>query len=596
MNLHREEEYAEKDFDARMLRRMLKYVLPYKWRVAFSTFLLLLVAAFELLGPVLTKYAIDVNIAGKDVPGLTKTVAIYFIILVAALIARFLQVYHTRLIGQKAVLDLRIAVFSHLQKLSVSYFDRNPVGRLMTRVTSDVQVLDETLSAGLVAVFGDVFTIAGIVAAMLWMNWRLALVTFALMPLVFLASFIFRRYARAAFRQIRRRVARINAYMNENIAGMAVNHLFNLKNRNNRNFAKLNRKYLDANLKTILYFSVFFPTIELLAAIAIALIVGYGGKLILGGAMTLGALVAFLQYSERLFRPIRDLSDKYNILQNALAASERIFALMDTEPDITPPEAPAEMKKLRGKVEFRNVTFGYDKALPVLNNVSFTVEPGQTLAIVGRTGAGKTTLINLLCRFYDVDEGEILLDGIDIRDLSPEKLRQSIGLVQQELFLFNGAIGDNICIDRERSHPERVGSFAEAVQAGGFISSIPQGLEARIGERGATLSTGQRQLLSFARALSIDPQILLLDEATSSVDPETEALIQKALKTLLQGRTSIVVAHRLSTIREANRIVVLHRGEVREAGTHEELISRKGIYNRLYRIQAGIISNNREAN
>ena len=588
LEYHQEEEYTHKDFDARLLRRMLKYVLPYKWNVALSTFLLLLVAGFELLGPVFTKHAIDVNIAGKDIQGLIRTVLLFFAVLVVSLIARFAQLYITRLIGQKAVLDLRMDVFSHLQKLSVSYYDRNPVGRLMTRVTSDVQALDESLSAGLIAVFGDIFTITGIVIAMLWMNWRLALVTFTLMPLVFLASFIFRRYARAAFRQIRLRVARINSFMNENITGMAVNHLFNLSERNNGKFEVLNRSYLDATLKTIFYFALFFPVIELLSASSMALIVGYGGKLILGGTMTLGALIAFLQYSERFFRPIRDLSDKYNILQNALAASERIFALLDTKPDISISASPVPIGDFQGRVEFRNVTFGYDKSNPVVKNVSFIAEPGKTLAIVGHTGAGKTTLINLLCRFYDVDEGEILLDGLDIRRLHPAVLRRRIGLVQQDLFLFNGTVRENICIDKERISRVGEDSFADAAWLSDFIASLPDGYDSKIGERGASISTGQRQLLSFARALSVDPKILLLDEATSSVDTETEALIQEAMKILFKGRTSIVVAHRLSTIREADNIIVMHRGEAREMGRHEELLAQEGIYYRLYRMHADV--------
>ena len=588
-----EDEYSQKEFDSQIIRRLLKYAKPYKWRLALSIFLLLAVAALELLLPILTKHAIDVNIAGKDIQGLIRTVLIFFGILLVALVAHFFQIYNTRLVGQKTVLDLRMEVFSHLQKLPVSYFDRNPVGRLMTRVTSDVQVLDEMFSAGIVSIFGDVFTIVGIISAMLVLNWKLALVTFTIIPLIFYASFVFRRHARKAFREIRLRLARINSFLNENIAGMTVTHLFNLQSRSFGKFDDLNRSYLQAHLKTIFYFALFFPIIELLSSIAVALIIGYGGKLILGGMLTLGGLVAFLQYSERFFRPIRDLSEKYNILQNAMASAERIFSLLDTEAGIESPATPVKFSDIQGRIEFKNVSFSYKKGEPVLNNVSFVVNPGETLAVVGRTGAGKTTLINLLCRFYDPDDGIILIDNIDIREFDIKELRRLIGLVQQDLFLFDGAIEDNICIDRQRSDCEKAILFASAAQADKFIDAMPERYKTKVGERGASLSTGQRQLLSFARALSIDPNILVLDEATSSVDTETEKMIQAALKKLIEGRTSVIIAHRLSTIREADRIIVLHKGEIREMGTHEELITAKGIYYRLYRLQAGIFAGNK---
>ncbi|NQS98624.1 MAG: ABC transporter ATP-binding protein [candidate division Zixibacteria bacterium] len=586
MEYFQEEEYSQKEFDAKILRRLLIYVKPYRWRLALSVFLLLAVTGLELMGPVLTKYAIDVNIPAKDIPGLLKTVSIFFVILAVALFGHFAQIYNTRLVGQRAVLDLRMAVFSHLQKLSVSYYDRNPVGRLMTRVTSDVQVLDEMFSSGVVAVFGDIFTIIGIIIAMLVLNWKLALATFIVIPFIFYTSFIFRKHARRAFRKVRIRLARINSFLNENITGMTITQLFNLQNRNFNKFDRLNQSYLEANLNTIFYFAVFFPVIELLGSVAIALIIGYGGKLILGGMLTLGGLVAFLQYSERFFRPIRDLSEKYNILQNAMASAERIFTLLDAEPEVKSPAEPARLDKFAGQVEFRNVSFCYKDNQSALKNISFTVEPGETLAVVGRTGAGKTTLINLLCRFYDPNEGAISLDGRDIREFEPRELRRLIGLVQQDLFLFAGSIEDNICIDEGRSDYDAAKPMAVSVQADKFIASMPEGYQTKIGERGATLSTGQKQLLSFARALSVDPKILVLDEATSSVDSETEMMIQAALKTLIEGRTSIVIAHRLSTIREADRIIVLHKGEIRESGTHEELLAREGIYYKLYKMQA----------
>ena len=588
-----EEEYSQKDFDLKIMRRLLNYVAPFKWQVVLSIFLLLFVSALELMGPILTKHAIDVDIACKDMVGLRRTVFLYFIILVFILAAHFIQMYLTSWVGQKAVLNLRMEVFSHLQKLSPAYFDRNPVGRLMTRVTSDVQSLDETISAGIVSIFGDIFILVGIVSVMLWMNWKLAIITFIMIPIVFYLSLIFRKFAREAFREIRLRLAKINSFLNENITGISVTHLFNLHNRNRGNFDILNKDYYDSNIRAILYFAIFFPSIELISSISVALILGYGGGLILGGMLTLGGLLAFLQYTERFFHPIRDLSEKYNILQSAMASSERIFTLLDTTPEVQPPAKPVSIGKMEGRIEFRNVFFSYKEGVPVLKAVSFTVEPGKTVAIVGHTGAGKSTLINLLCRFYDVDSGAILLDSVDIKEIDPIELRRRIGLVQQDLFLFSGTIEQNICIDPERSDCEKAKSFASTVRADKFIvNRLSGGYDTVLGERGATLSIGQRQLLSFARALSVEPQILLLDEATSSVDPETEGLIQDGLKVLLKGRTSIVVAHRLSTIREADNIIVLHKGVVRESGTHDELLKMNGIYSKLHKIQTGVFANN----
>lgn len=586
-----EDEYQARDYDSRLMKRLLVYVRPYRFKLAVSVMLLLVVAGLELLGPYLIKRAIDVHIAQKDIPGLLHLVIFFFFVLIAALIAHFAQLYNTRWVGQKVVYDLRMEVFKHLQKLPVAYFDRNPVGRLMTRVTSDVQVLEEMFSAGIVSIFGDIFTLMGIVTAMLILNWKLALVTFAIIPLIFCATFIFRKYVRRAFREVRLKVARINSFMNEYIAGMLVTQLFNLYQRNSGKFNELNYSYYESQIRTILYFAIFLPTVELFSSLAAGLILGYGGKLILAGAMTLGSLIAFLQYSERFFRPIRDLAEKYNILQGAMASSERIFALLDTEPAVASPEKPVKNAPASGNIEFRNVTFAYNEGGPVLKDVSFKVGTGETVAVVGHTGAGKTTIINLLCRFYDVDEGEILVDGVNVKDYELHELRRKIGLVQQDLFLFSGTIEDNICIDRVRSDCETAHEAAKTVQVDKFIDKMPEGYKTGVGERGVTLSIGQRQLLSFARALAVNPEILVLDEATSSVDSETEALIQQALSVLLQGRTSLVIAHRLSTIRKADRIIVLHHGKIRESGNHEQLLAEKGIYYRLYMLQTGKYNN-----
>lgn len=582
-----EDEYQAKDYDARLMKRLLRYVKPYRARLAVSVALLLVVTGLELLGPILIKRAIDVHIANKDIIGLLRLVVFFFFVLLAALAAHFIQLYNTRYVGQKVIYDLRLAVFKHLQTLSVSYFDRNPVGRLMTRVTSDVQTLEQMFSAGIVAIFGDIFTVTGIVTVMLILNWKLALVTFAMLPLIFWVTFIFRRYVRRAFREVRLRIARINAFLNEYIAGMLVSQLFNLQERNRSRFDQFNRSYFDAQIRAILLFALFLPMVELIGSLAAGLILAFGGKYIIAGSMTLGALVAFLQYSERFFRPIRDLAEKYNIMQAAMASSERLFALLDTAPEVKSPEKPLKCDDFQGRIEFRNVTFSYKKGEPVLKDLSFTVEPGETVAVVGHTGGGKSTIINLLCRFYDVDSGAILIDGADIREYDLKELRRKFGLVQQELFLFSGAVEDNILIDRERSNRKIAREAATTVRADRFIEKMPEGYDTRVGERGSTLSVGQRQILSFARALSVNPEILVLDEATSSVDIETEALIQEALAVLLNGRTSLVVAHRLSTIRRADRIIVIHHGRLREMGTHDELLRMKGIYHKLYRLQTG---------
>jgi ATP-binding cassette subfamily B protein len=482
------------------------------------------------------------------------------------------------------MMDLRREIYAHLQRLHVGFFDQNPVGRLMTRVTTDVDAVNELFTSGVVTVFGDLFTLFGIMGVMMAMNWKLALVTFSVIPLFFVVTNWFRAGSRATFREVRRWVARINAFLQENITGMSVVQLFRRETRNREAFAAINRQHTDANLAQIFYYAVFYPAIELLAALATALIILYGGWRVMAGTLTLGALVAFIQYSERFWRPISDLSEKFNILQAAMASSERIFTLLDTEPKVVAPGKPVHLPKVQGRVGFEGVTFGYQPGTPVLQDIDFTVEAGRSVALVGATGAGKTSIISLLTRFYDVEQGRVTLDGVDVRALDPAQLRSSLALVLQDVHLFSGTIASNIRLGSPISD-ERVRDAARAVHAHRFIDALPQGYETEVRERGATLSVGQKQLLSFARALAHDPRVLILDEATSSVDTETEGLIQDALKVLLQGRTAIVIAHRLSTIQHVDEILVLHKGRVRERGTHQELLAQRGLYWKLYQLQ-----------
>jgi ATP-binding cassette subfamily B protein len=490
--------------------------------------------------------------------------------------------------------DMRREIFGHLQRLHVGYFDKNPVGRLMTRVTTDVDAVNELFTSGVVTVFGDLFTLVGIMAVMLALDWRLALVTFAVIPLFFAVTNWFRKGARHSFRETRKWVARINAFLQENLSGMSVVQLFRREEKNREAFAAINRGHADANMSAIFYYAVFYPAIELLAALATALILLYGGGQVLAGGLTLGVLVAFIQYSERFWRPISDLSEKFNLLQAAMAASERIFGLLDTKPLVVSPEAPARPESVHGRVRFEDVWFSYsagatdggpgEEAPWVLKDIEFAVEPGRSVALVGATGAGKTSIISLLMRFYDVQRGRVTLDGADVREWELGRLRSSLALVLQDVHLFSGTIASNIRLGSDIPL-ERVRAAAEAVHAHRFIETLPRGYDTEVKERGATLSVGQKQLLSFARALAHDPRVLILDEATSSVDTETEQLIQEALRVLLRGRTAIVIAHRLSTVQNVDQILVLHKGRIRERGTHQELLARRGIYWKLYQLQ-----------
>jgi ATP-binding cassette subfamily B protein len=579
-----EDDPIAKSYDSRLLRRLLTYLRPYKAQVAISFLLIVVMAGLDLVPPYLTKIAIDRYIARHDAQGLLGVAGLYVLILLAAFAVRFAQVYVLQMTGQRVMLDLRRQIYGHLQALHVGYFDKNPVGRLMTRVTTDVDAVNELFTSGVVTVFGDVFTLLGIMGVMLALNLKLALVTFSVIPVLFLVTNWFRQGSRASFRAVRKWVARINAFLQENLTGMSVVQLFRREDRNLRLFADINRQHADANVRSIFYYAIFYPAIDVLAAIAAGLILLYGGSRVLSGTLTLGVLVAFVQYSERFWRPISDLSDKFNILQAAMASSERIFTLLDTPAAVVAPGAPVRLPQVRGSVAFENVSFGYAPGQPVLRNVSFAVEPGKRVALVGATGAGKTSVISLLSRFYDVQEGGITLDGVDVRQLDPAQLRSSLGVVLQDVHLFSGTIASNIRLGSPISD-ERVREAARAVHAHRFIEALPRGYDTEVRERGSTLSVGQKQLLSFARALAHEPRVLILDEATSSVDTETEALIQDALRVLLKGRTAIVIAHRLSTIQRVDEILVMHKGRIRERGTHQELLLQRGLYWRLYQLQ-----------
>jgi ATP-binding cassette, subfamily B, multidrug efflux pump len=594
---------APQTYDWKLFVRLLGYLRPYKKEVAGAFLLIVAMAGLDLVGPYLTKVAIDRYIAKGDARGLAGVAALFFASLLGAFFVRFLQTVLMQMTGQRIMQDMRRQIFAHLQRLHVAYFDRHPVGRLMTRVTTDVDAVNELFTSGVVTVFGDLFTLFGIMGVMLALDLRLALVTFSVIPLFFLVTNWFRKGARSSFRETRKWVARINAFLQENLTGMSIVQLFRREERNQKAFAEINRKHADANMTAIFYYAVFYPAIELLAALAVGLILVWGGGHVLEGTVTLGVLVAFIQYSERFWRPISDLSEKFNVLQAAMASSERIFLLLDTAPLVTSPPSPRPLGVVRGRVGFEHVWFSYDESVKkgsagneprgaseagltqyVLRDIDFVVEPGKSVALVGATGAGKTSIISLLTRFYDVQEGRVTLDGVNVRDLSTSELRRSLALVLQDVHLFSGTIASNIRLGSDVSD-EKVREAARAVHAHRFIEALPQGYDTEVKERGATLSVGQKQLLSFARALAHDPRVLVLDEATSSVDTETEQRIQDALKVLLRGRTAIVIAHRLSTIQNVDEILVLHKGRIRERGTHQALLAERGLYWRLYQLQ-----------
>jgi ATP-binding cassette subfamily B protein len=569
-----------------MMQRLLGYLRPYRKRMVVALVLIITLGAVELAPPYLTKLAIDQYIVPGDLSGMPLVLGLFLASLIAAFGLRYSQNLIMQRMGQDVMYDMRSNIFSHLQRQSLSYFEHNPVGRMMSRLTSDVDALNELLSSGVVAIVGDFVALVGIVIVMLLLDWKLALVSLAVLPVIYVVSQRFQRWMRRTYRDQRIRLARVNAFLQENLSGMLVLQLFNREKRQAEEFDRLNKHYLEANVEALRAFALFFPIINLCYALAVALLLWYGAGAVLSQVVTVGVLVAFFQYTERAFQPIRDLAEKYNIMQAAMAAAERIFVMLDEPISIEDSAAPVELGQVRGDIEFRHVNFEYNPGEPVLKDVSFQIPAGTSVAIVGATGAGKTSIISLLGRFYDVQNGAILLDGVDVRRVRQQQLRRHIGVVLQDAVLFSGTIAGNIRLLDESITDAQVRHAAEFVNAAGFIEALPDGYEHEVKERGTNLSVGQRQLLAFARAIAFNPEVLLvLDEATSSVDTETEALIQDALEKLMAGRTSIIIAHRLSTIRHVDRIIVLHKGRVVEEGTHDELMARGNFYYRLYQLQ-----------
>jgi ATP-binding cassette subfamily B multidrug efflux pump len=582
---YQEDEILGKGYDARLMGRILRYLRPYWKLLALAFAFLLLHAGSQLLGPYITKVAIDRYIANNDIHGLDLMVLAYLGNVLLGFVFLFVQTYTTQSTGQRAMQDLRMQIFTHLQKQDMVFFDRNPVGRLMTRTINDVETLNELFSTGVVGLVSDLFIVFGIAAAMLWLDWRLALMSLAAFPLILYLSRFYRRRAREVYRESRLILARLNAGLQESIAGVGTIQAFGREDQVYKRFQGINYGYRDVLLRSVRYNAVFFPIIEIFSALTIGLLLWYGGQLILENAIQAGVIVAFIQYIQRVYQPIRDLAEKYNIMQAAMASSERIFTLLDTREAIKNPLKPKMPAAVRGEVEFKDVWLSYNAGEPVLKGISFRVRPGEKVALVGATGGGKTSIISSLCRFYEIDRGAILVDGIDIREWNKQALRRYLGLVLQDVFLFSGDIAANITLGDKRISQQRVFEAARRVHIAPFIEKLPNRYQEEVQERGSTLSQGQRQLLSFARALAFEPKILILDEATSSVDTATEMLIQEALRELLRDRTALIIAHRLSTIKNADRILVIHKGGIWEEGSHDELLRRGGLYSRLYELQ-----------
>jgi len=673
--MSQEEEVLGKAYDSRLMRRLLTYLRPYRWQVVIALASIVLKSFCDVLGPYLTKVAIDRYLAPtggttagvwswlspRPFTGVAQISAIYIGLLLLTFLLEFLQTYYMQWTGQKVMFDLRSQIFRHLQRMHIAFYDKNPVGRLVTRVTTDVDALNEMFTSGVVSIFEDIFVLAGIVGIMLCMNWKLALITFAVLPLIIYSTKLFRDKVRDSYRRIRTAIARINAYLQEHVSGMVVLQLFNRERKAYERFSEINRSHMDAFKDAIMAYSLYYPAVEIFSSIAIASVIWWGGKEVISkvlvqsvalefnphtiiafhvdiAAASLGVLVAFMQYAQRFFRPIMDFSEKYNILQSAMAAAERIFKLLATPPEVVTP-AVAKRPEGPGRIDFDHVWFAYrelssekehvdgnthvgasnthvgtaapsassgqalgrpaeqssacsspdsgNAAAPdwVLRDATFTINPGETAAIVGHTGAGKTTLISLLLRFYDVQKGAVRIDGVDVKDMDLADLRRRFGVVLQDPFLFTGTIAGNIRLGTERIEDAHIEQAAEDVNLADFIRALPNGFNEEVRERGSTLSTGQKQLISFARALAHNPKILILDEATSSVDTETEFKVRDALNRMVEGRTSLIIAHRLSTVQRADKIIVMHKGQVREMGTHQELLAQRGIYYKLYQLQ-----------
>ncbi len=577
----------ERKVDYRLLRRLLSFLAPYRLYIVGAVALTLASSALGPLRPYLTRIAVDEHIVKGDVPGLMT----FIVIIIGLVILQGATQYALSLlmtwVGQRVLLDIRNTLYRHVERMALRFYDTTPVGRIVTRVTSDVEVLNELFSSGVVLMISDIMVIAWILTFMWNTSTTLTLLTIVILPFLLVASFIFRRKVRVVYDLIRRQVARMNSFMNEYVTGMGVIQLFRQEERMTRQFAEINAEHRQLQDRSIMYYATFFPVVELLSAVALAIIVWYAAGHIGTGEMTIGMLIAFAQFTEMFFRPVRDLTEKYNTLQSSVVASERIFNLLDTKQTVDDAEGATSFPSLGQSIEFRNVSFSYDGTTPVLQDVSFTVRKGETVAIVGATGAGKSSIINLLCRFYEFQGGEILIDGRSIRKIEQESLRRRLAVVLQDVFLFSRSVEENITLGREDITREHVEGVARALGAHGFISRLPHGYDTNVRERGAVLSVGQKQLISFCRALATNPDLLILDEATSSIDTETEQLIEQSISTMLKGRTSIVIAHRLSTIQRADRIIVLHRGNVAEQGTHQELIDADGLYAKLHRLQFG---------
>ncbi|HCD08907.1 MAG TPA: antibiotic ABC transporter ATP-binding protein [Thermoanaerobacter sp.] len=588
---YQQEEVMAKPFDIKIMKRLLTYAKPYWLYIFIAAVSILLVTASNLLRPYLVQKAIDNYINNPNIPkaeainGVTHIGILYLIIITVAFIINYGQIYLIQYTGQKIIFNLRQQIFEHLQSLSLSFFDKNPVGRLVTRVTNDTDTLNEMYTSVIANLFNDIFIIFGIIIVMVSYNVKLALISLSTTPLIIVGMYIYRKLASQAYRLVRVRLARINAFLSEHISGMKIVQLFVTEHKKSKEFEKINKDYYDANMRQLTIFAIFRPSMDVIYSLTLAFLIWYGGKDIISHKIEFGVLYAFVNYLQQLFQPIFDISEKYDILQSAMASAERIFILLDTKEQIKDPKEPIPLEDIQGKIEFKNVWFSYNGKDWVLKDVSFVVNPGETVAFVGATGAGKSSIISLLSRFYDIQKGEILIDGIDIRKVRQQDLRKHIGVVLQDVFLFTGDIKSNIRLNNKNITDNDIYMVAKYVNAHHFIKKLPEGYESKVTERGSTLSAGQRQLLAFARALAFNPKILVLDEATANIDTETERLIQDALKKLTKGRTTLVIAHRLSTIQHADKIIVLHKGRIREMGTHNELLQKKGLYYNLYMLQ-----------